>query len=75
MLRHWLKSKTNVALLVFLAIGGYFLFTEHRAHVIQALPFVLLLGCIGMHLFMHGGHGHGADHDNQQDDHRESRGD
>jgi len=38
---------------------AYFLFTEHRAHVIQFLPFLLLAACPLMHLFMHGGHGHG----------------
>jgi len=43
----------------FLAIGGYFLWTEHRAHVATAipyLPFILLAACGVMHLF-HGGHG------------------
>lgn len=55
----WLRSKNNIALLVFLSIGSYFLLTEHWAHVIQALPYLLVLGCIVMHLFMHGGHGHG----------------
>uniref|UniRef100_UPI003F497276 DUF2933 domain-containing protein n=1 Tax=Cupriavidus yeoncheonensis TaxID=1462994 RepID=UPI003F497276 len=38
---------------------GYFLWTEHRAHVIQILPFLLLAACPLMHLFMHHGHGHG----------------
>lgn len=48
----------------FLAIGGYFLWTEHRAHVATAipyLPFILLAACAVMHLF-HGGHG-GHQHD------------
>lgn len=48
----------------FLAIGGYFLWTEHRAHVATAvpyLPFILLGACALMHLF-HGGHG-GHRHD------------
>ena len=59
------RSRSNLALAVFLAIGGYLLWTEHRAHVIEFLPWILILGCIGMHLFMHGGrgHGHGADGD------------
>ncbi len=42
----------------FLLIGAYFLITEHRAHVFQYLPFLLLLACPLMHLFHgHGGHG------------------
>ena len=41
---------------VFLAIAAYFLLTEHRAHVFAALPWLLLLACPLMHLFMHRGH-------------------
>lgn len=40
----------------FLAIAAFFLFSEHRAHALGALPFLLLLACPLMHLFMHGGH-------------------
>lgn len=50
---------TNWYFLGFLAIAGYFLFTEHRAHVLPYLPFLLLLACPLMHFFMHRGHGHG----------------
>jgi hypothetical protein len=40
----------------FVLIAGYFLLTEHRAHVVQYLPFALLLVFHG-----HGGHGgHGG---------------
>ena len=47
----------NWILVAFLAIAAFFLFTEHRAHLLGALPFLLLLACPLMHLFMHGGHG------------------
>lgn len=47
----------------FLAIAAFFLFTEHRAHVLGALPWLLLLACPFLHFFMHrnhrGGHRHG----------------
>ena len=45
----------------FLAVAGFFFFTEHRAHLMGALPFVLLALCPLMHLFhgRHGRHGHG----------------
>jgi hypothetical protein len=50
-------------LIAFIAIAGYFLFTEHRAHAIQFLPFLLLLACPLLHMFHghggHGGHRHG----------------
>jgi hypothetical protein len=47
----------------FVLIAAYFLITEHRAHVVQYLPFLLLAACPLMHLFHgHGGHGgHGGD--------------
>ena len=46
----------------FLVVAGFFFFTEHRAHLMGALPFVLLALCPLMHLFHrgHGGHGHGS---------------
>lgn len=45
----------------FLAIGAFFLFTEHRAHLFGALPWLLVLACPLMHLFHHHGHGrHGS---------------
>ena len=40
----------------FALIAAYFLITEHRAHVFQYLPFLLVLACPLMHLF----HGHGG---------------
>ncbi|TIU43352.1 MAG: DUF2933 domain-containing protein, partial [Mesorhizobium sp.] len=54
------------------------LLTEHRAHVLGALFYLLPLGCVFMHFFMHGGHGHrgrehgghghGGGHRNQPDE-------
>lgn len=44
----------------FVAVAGFFLFTEHRAHLFGALPYLLLLACPLLHLFHgHGGHGRG----------------
>ena len=59
--RPWIRSRSGIALLVFLAIVGFFLVTEHTAHVFGVLPYLLLLACPLMHFF-HGGHkgGHGA---------------
>ncbi len=45
----------------FVLIAGYFLSTEHRAHLVgfvPYLPFLLVLACPLLHLFHHGGHGH-----------------
>ena len=41
----------------FAAIALFFLWTEHRAHLLGVLPYLLVLSCPLMHLFHHG-HGH-----------------
>lgn len=61
----FLRSRTGLALLVFLGIAAFFLIAEHTAHLYGVLPFALLLLCPLMHLFMHGGHG---DHGTHGDD-------
>ncbi len=56
-----LGTSGRVALAVFAAAAAYFLWTEHRAHVIQYLPWGILALCPLMHFFMHRGHGgHGS---------------
>ena len=49
----------------FVLVAGFLLLSEHRAHVLGALPSLLLLACPLMHLFMHHGHGHGHHHGGQ----------
>lgn len=58
-----MKSRANIALIIFLIIGAFFLITEHRAHLSGWLPYwpyLLLLACPLVHLFMHGGRDHGG---------------
>ena len=50
----------------FVLIAGYFLLTEHQAHVIQALPYLLVLACPLLHFFHHGGHGGHGRHEKHQ---------
>lgn len=50
-------SRGQWVLYGFLIFAGLLLFTEHRAHVLSFLPYVILLACPLMHLFMHHGHG------------------
>jgi len=56
------RSPTGLVAIGFLVIGGFFLIAEHRAHLIPYvgyyLPFLLLLACLPMHMFSHGGHHH-----------------
>ena len=51
------RSRYAIGFLVLGAVAVYFLLSEHRAHFFGALPFLLLLACPLMHLFMHGKHG------------------
>lgn len=53
-------SSNGIAALLFIGAVTYFLLMEHRDHLFQALPFLIILLCPLMHLFMHGGHGHGG---------------
>jgi hypothetical protein len=63
------RSRTGIGFIVIGAAAGYFLITEHLAHVVGFLPYLLLLACPLMHLFMHGGHGgHGHHSDTKNPD-------
>jgi multisubunit Na+/H+ antiporter MnhG subunit len=67
----WFQSRlTTWVLLGFLAVGAFFLFTEHTAHVLGLLPFAIFLLCPLMMYFMmrgmHGGHG-GQNEHNRED--------
>lgn len=55
--RKFWGSGSSIGLLIMGAAAGYFLLTEHRAHLFGALPYLLLLACLLMHFFMHRGHG------------------
>ena len=68
----WLLSKQGLVLAGFLAVAGYFLWSEHEAHVklaVPYLPYVLLLLCPLMHLFMHGSHGGHGGRENHEGHH------
>jgi len=57
---------------LFSAIAVFFLWEEHQAHFLGALPYVLLLACPFMHLFMHHGHGHGHGHGHSEESEHEA---
>lgn len=50
-------SRSRWVLIGFLAVAAFFLFSEHRAHFLGILPYLLVLACPLMHLFHHGHHG------------------
>ena len=57
----WSTPK-GLAALGLIGAATYFLLMEHRQHVWQYLPFIILLACPFMHVFMHGGHGGHSGH-------------
>ena len=58
------QSRAGFTLIVFLVVAALMLGYEHRLHLFASgmFPAVLLLGCVFMHFFMHGGHGGHAGH-------------
>ncbi|HDV5709333.1 TPA: DUF2933 domain-containing protein [Legionella pneumophila] len=75
----WQPSVRGVILILIFMIIGYYLFTEHRAHVtgfLAAFPWwiLLLLLCPLMHLF-HGGHGRHGNHDEHRHNKNENNAD
>lgn len=69
------NSRYSIGLIVLGAVAAYFLLAEHRAHVRGAFPFLLILACPLMHVFMHrshGGHDGGSGHGGQHPRHSSS---
>lgn len=59
----YLRSPSALILLSILAIGVTFLWSIEAVSfdgLLSYLPWFLVLACPLMHLFMHGGHGHGG---------------
>ncbi len=63
-MRQFLFSKAGLITFGFLAVAGYFLWVEHQAHLFAFLPWLLVAGCLVMHLFMH--HGHDSHHNSDK---------
>jgi hypothetical protein len=69
----WLSPK-GIAALSLIGAASYFLLIEHREHVWQFLPFLIIFLCPLMHVFMHGGHGkhnESQDHNHMGEHHSE----
>ncbi len=49
------RSRYGLGWLVLAAVAAWFLLAEHRAHLFGALPWLILLACPLMHVFMHRG--------------------
>ena len=47
-------------------VGLVFLLRDHTSHIFSILPFLILLACPMMHLFMHKGHGSESGRDRKE---------
>lgn len=56
------RSRAGMAFILFVAAAALLLAYQHRIHLLtgDGLLLLLLLACVAMHLFMHGGHKHGG---------------
>lgn len=49
------RNRDKIVVVAFLAIAGFYLYTEHRAHLYGALPWLLIALCPFLHFFLHRG--------------------
>jgi hypothetical protein len=71
--RSFWSSPGGLAALGLIGAVSYFLLMEHRQHLFAALPYLIVLACPVMHLFMHRGHrshGHGGSRNGAQSSQR-----
>ncbi len=59
------SSRAFLVFLGFAAIAVVLLWEEHKAHILGALPYLFILACPLLHVFMHGGHGGHGGHSGQ----------
>ncbi|AOR81129.1 DUF2933 domain-containing protein [Novosphingobium resinovorum] len=48
---HRMRKRGKIVLIGFLLVASFFLLTEHTAHFLGVLPYLILLACPLMHLF------------------------
>ena len=68
---YW-TSLHGLATIALIGAALYFIFVEHGAHVLAYLPYMIILLCPLMHLFMHKGHGGHSHGDHQPQDAEEA---
>ena len=65
--KNWLDRRPSkgtfwLMVAIALAVMGFLLWEEHKVHLLGALPWLILLACPLMHLFLHRHHGGQQDH-------------
>lgn len=62
--KNFTLNKQSVVFLLFILAGLFLLWNEHKVHIMGALPYLILLICPLMHIFLHSGHGdNSSNHD------------
>ncbi|TCU08620.1 DUF2933 domain-containing protein [Rhizobium sullae] len=65
------STYSRTVFIAFAVIAAGLVAYEHRVHVLGILPWLLILACPLMHMFMHHGHGgHSGHHDHSGRDAR-----
>lgn len=66
--KRWHSITFWIGLVGLLVVILNYLWTQHRSHLLVALPFLILLACPLFHIFHHRGHGEGqSSHHHGQD--------
>ncbi len=68
---YW-TSLHGLTTLILIGAALYFLLVEHGVHTLPYLPYLIILLCPLMHLFMHKGHGGHSHGDHQHRDPEEA---
>ena len=69
------SSRAFLVFLGFAAIAIVLLWEEHKTHILGAIPYLFILACPLLHVFMHGGHGgHGGQSDQGNRPDQDSKG-
>jgi hypothetical protein len=55
-LKQWLQSPTGLVWIAILSITALFLIKEYAAYIVNLLPYLFLMLCPLLHIFMHSGH-------------------
>lgn len=53
----WFKTPFGILAIILFVAAAYSIWTEHRVHLYNLLPLLVILICPLMHLFMHRNHG------------------
>ncbi len=69
------KSPRGWLLVAAAAALGLYLVIWHSVHLAAALPFLVILACPLLHVFMHGGHRHDHGGGDKPPAHRQTKGD